>query len=245
MDCIALEAVNCFLRRGKKHGRIVAAAVLSSVGSLVLTMTVHDRMIRLLCVHFILNTAMVFLCFGKSTKREFWENWAATYAAVMFLGGFMEFFGSLPWKKQRFFVQGAAAAVILSLVTYYLGRRKQFGGHLYPAQLIHHGKTKELKAYWDSGNQLKNPYSGKPVCILSRSLAKEVVCGNERVWLVPYTSLGQENGLILVTQIECLRICDGKKQIEIKPAEVGIANEGLLEHREYDLILHASLLGDR
>ena len=38
---------------------------------------------------------------------------------------------------------------------------------------------------------------------------------------------------------------DGRHEVEIRPAAVGIANEGLLEGKEYDMILHASMLESR
>ena len=38
------------------------------------------------------------------------------------------------------------------------------------------------------------------------------------------------------------KIQNGRHEVEIKARTVGIANEGLLEGKEYDMILHASML---
>lgn len=48
-----------------------------------------------------------------------------------------------------------------------------------------------------------------------------------------------------VTEITCIKIQNGRHEVEIRPAAVGIANEGLLEGKEYDMILHASMLESR
>ena len=40
------------------------------------------------------------------------------------------------------------AALVLSVVTWYLGRRKQFGNQLFPVTLVHRGMRWKL---WDTG----------------------------------------------------------------------------------------------
>ena len=48
-----------------------------------------------------------------------------------------------------------------------------------------------------------------------------------------------------MTEIGCIKFENGRDEVEIRPAAVGIANEGLLEGKEYDMILHASMLESR
>ena len=97
--------------------------------------------------------------------------------------------------------------------------------------------------YWDSGNQLRDPYNHRPVCILSKKVAAKILNPKkDRVHFIPYCSLGQKEGLLPVTEITCIKIQNGRHEVEIRPATVGIANEGLLEGKEYDMILHASML---
>lgn len=145
-----------------------------------------------------------------------------------------------------FWIQAVIAALILSVVTWYLGRRKQFGNQLFPVTLVHRGHAMEIMGYWDSGNQLRDPYDHRPVCILSRHMAAKILNPKkDRVHFIPYCSLGQKEGLLPVTEIACIKIQNGRHEVEIRPAAVGIANEGLLEGKEYDMILHASMLESR
>ena len=104
----------------------------------------------------------------------------------------------------------------------------------------------EIMGYWDSGNQLRDPYDHRPVCILSRHMAAKILNPKkDRVHFIPYCSLGQKEGLLPVTEIACIKIQNGRHEVEIRPAAVGIANEGLLEGKDYDMILHASMLESR
>ena len=46
-------------------------------GKSIITLTVTDPFCRAILIHFLLNTGMVVLCFGKSSWRTFLENWAS------------------------------------------------------------------------------------------------------------------------------------------------------------------------
>ena len=171
-------------------------AFLSSVGSLIITLTVTEPFCRAILIHFLLNTGMVVLCFGRSPWRTFLENWAVIYLMVLFLGGVMELLKNSAAGMTFFWIQAVIAALILSVVTWYLGRRKQFGNQLFPVTLVHRGHAMEIMGYWDSGNQLRDPYDHRPVCILSRHMAAKILNPKkDRVHFIPYCSLGQNTRL--------------------------------------------------
>ena len=162
------------------------------------------------------------------------------YFVTLILGGIME------WESgffSNFWIQAVAAAVLLSIAAYYLGRRKQFGNQIFKAVVKNHGKQVEVFAYWDSGNQLRDPYSGRPVSILGREEADRIYeIGRDGIRYVPFLSLGEKNGLLPVFSVDSISIVSGKKQIVAAPAVIGIADANLMKKKEYKLILHASML---
>ena len=91
----------------------------------------------------------------KFVAYVFVENWAVIYLMVIFLGGVMELLRSNATGMTFFWIQAVIAALVLSVVTWYLGRRKQFGNQLFPVTLVHRGHAMEIMGYWDSGNQLR------------------------------------------------------------------------------------------
>ena len=242
MDYIALTGANYFLRRGKGTGRILLTAMASSVGSLSVAVTVKDENLRVLLTHFILNTVMVIVGFGKCRGRDFWENWAVTYFAVIVLGGVAGMLKqALPGLPAG--ITYAVCAMMLTLLFRYLNQRRNFGTHLYPVLLKNREKNVECRGYWDSGNQLKDPYIMQPVSIIRAETAGRLTePGVDLVRYVPYQSLGKKDGLLAVVGLESMIIYDGKRKIKVSPAQVGIADPGIFEQKEYDLILHASLL---
>ena len=100
-----------------------------------------------------------------------------------------------------------------------------------------------VQAYWYSGNRLRDPYTGRGVSILSRAKAETFFDPQkDLVRYVPYRSLGETDGLLPVTDVDVLILTDAKGEYRVEKIAIGIANEGLLEDKGYDLILHASLL---
>lgn len=248
MDYIALLSVNCFLRRRKGNIRLLLTSILSSAGSLAVTLLLPDIWFRSIFIHFVLNTIMVLAGFGYSGKKELLENWALIYLAVIFCGGVMEWLAEDSETVSCFLIYAIITAVILTIINRYLNRRNQFGSHLFPVELEHNGIKIELMAYWDSGNQLRDLYTGKPVCIMDKELG-EVLLGTRRkefeyvmgVRYIPFCSLGETEGLLAVYDVDRMQIFAGDKRLEKRKAVIGLADKELFEKKEYKMILHASM----
>ena len=120
MDFAALCGANYFLKRRRKTARLAGLAALYAVISVVLLLVIHNYVLYLLLMHFVINTSMVWLCFGKCGKREFLENWAVIYLCVILLGGICQWIGNL-WLP--------AVLAVYGILTY-LMRRKDFANHL-------------------------------------------------------------------------------------------------------------------
>lgn len=231
------------MKRRKKLRRLLWVSMLASVMSLLLHIYILNTGFRTILLHFGLNTGMTMVAFGWKDKRFFLENWLFIYLAILFLGGIMEWEVSLGIPPSFFWVKAIVAALVLTGVTICFMQKKDFMGRILKVDVIHHGKSWELSGYWDSGNLLQDPYNGKPVNILQAKLASRIFTEqSDYRRLIPYCSLGNANGLLSVYNAEKMYIYQGKKRILVEPAVFGIAEEGLLEGKEYDVILQASML---
>lgn len=243
MDFVAVTGVNYFLRRRKKWRRLFLTALLSSIIGLFLILWIKNALLYRLVAHFLLNTVMVGIAFGISGKREFLENFAVTYLVVIVLGGIMQGIQESNLIPSGFLLQILVTGLLCYMILTYLMQRKTFQNHIFPAEIKKDVRCMQVKAYWDSGNQLRDPCTGQAVSILSRKLASGFLDDSkDNIRYVPFRSLGEEQGLLEVTNIDELLIYDGKKVIRMEQMAIGIAGEGLLEDKEYDLILHATYL---
>lgn len=243
MDYIALAGVNCFLKRRKKLRRLLVVSLTASVGSLLIHIYILNVGVRTILLHFGLNTVMNGLAFGWKDKKCFLENWFCIYLTVLFLGGIMEWESSLGIPINFFWTKAVIACLLLTGVTICFTRKKDFMKRVLKVDVVHHGKTWELIGYWDSGNLLCDPYNGKPVNILQAKLAEQIFSEpDDHMRLIPYCSLGNTNGLLSVCNVEKMYIYQGNERFEVEPAVIGVAGKGLLEEKEYEMILQASIL---
>lgn len=221
---------------------LVVAAV-ASVLSLLLHIYIVNAEIRTIILHFGLNMGMALMAFGWKGKKILLENWLVIYMTILLLGGIMEWEENLGLSSSFFWAKVVIAAVLLSITTAYLSSKKVFLDKVYAVEIIQDGKRYSLNGYWDSGNLLVDPYFGEPVQIIDKHTA-ECIFGKEipGIRLIPYRSLGSDGALLAVCNAQEMHIYCEKKIKTISPVLLGIADNELLQGKEYDVILQASVI---
>ena len=114
---------------------------------------------------------------------------------------------------------------------------------MFLVEIIQDGKCYSLNGYWDSGNLLTDPFLGKPVQIIDKDTAKKIF-GDvmPAVRLIPFRSLGNEGALLPVCNAQEMYIYLEKNKKVLCPVILGIADNELLQGKEYDVILQASVI---
>lgn len=242
MDLIAVAGANYFLKRHRKYRYLILTAAVTSLLGLVLLLFIRNYLLYCLLTHFVLNTCMVFVCFGRCGRREFIENFAVTYFIVILLGGILEWLQGSGIFPGSFLMKTLVGITGISAALFYLMQRRNFGNHLVEVRIKKDSRLIELTAYRDSGNQLRDPYTGQGISILSHARAREFIDEKrDRIRFVPYRSLGETAGLLAVFDVDEMVLKDGRRRQELCHMAIGIAQKGLLEDKTYDMILHASL----
>lgn len=241
MDFAALYGVNFFLHRHRKKRYLMLSAALGALTGLVLLLTIKNPTRYALISYLLQSTLMVYGAFGRTGYKEFAENWAVIHLVFLLLGGMREWFGENGMVPENSVIVITGSIFVVYGILRYLMRRKDFKNHIIEAQIKKRDVSLQVRAYRDSGNQLRDPYTGQGICILSEARAGEIFDEKkDHFRLVPYHSLGENAGMLWVTDVDELVLFDGKKTLRMSHAAVGVANAGLLEKREYDFILHAS-----
>lgn len=124
-------------------------------------------------------------------------------------------------------------------------------------------RIKTVNAMIDTGNLLKEPLSGKPVIIVEKESLKElipeeilnnvekIILGEYNINLneyaskfrvIPFTSLGKENGLLLGLKIDNLQIDYDEQENNIKDVFVGIYNKKLSKTNTYNALVGLDII---
>ncbi len=132
----------------------------------------------------------------------------------------------------------------------------------YYVTLFHNERSVELKALYDTGNTLLEPVTGRPVSVccldpikklLNDDLDKfknifELACGEneigEKVYVVPFRSIGNESGIIAAVEISVMHIHIRGKTVEIKKPLIGLYNGSLNGDSSYDMILNSAVMSN-
>ena len=124
------------------------------------------------------------------------------------------------------------------------------------------GKILKTKALIDSGNMLKEPITNTPVVVIERSLLYEylpkeilnhlddIIGGDlekipeeirnqyiSRLKLIPFSSLGKQNGMLIGIKPEYLKIIKEEQEIKKENVILGIYNKSLTKKGEYRALI--------
>lgn len=128
------------------------------------------------------------------------------------------------------------------------------------------GKETTLNTMVDTGNMLKEPITGNPVVVVEKSalynlLPKEILNNTEsilggdfekipenikneyisRLKLIPFSSLGKQNGMLVGIKPEKLKVINEQTEEEKSSAIIGIYNKSLTKRGEYNALIGIEL----
>ena len=100
-----------------------------------------------------------------------------------------------------------------------------------------------LDALVDTGNSLREPVSGKPVSVMDADMFErlEGVKLPEKLKLIPYRSIGRENGIMEGYEVPEIVIEHEGERIERQKAVVAVSKAKVSADGRYQIILHPEL----
>ncbi len=203
---------------------------------------------------------MLFIAFGRRSKKELLENLLTFYGVTIFTGGMMISIKNLSsayhylnlenniGNRMGTWMLVGVTLLIASGMLGFIWRKlylKSVEMHtIYKMRLEHKDAAVQFNVLLDTGNCLYEPVTGEPVCIVEAQLFEHLKCRNEaenETW-ISYQSIGNPNGKMPVYCIDRLLICKEKKVWTHQHVFVGCC-EGILNKRgDYQGILHPDLL---
>ena len=112
---------------------------------------------------------------------------------------------------------------------------------IYPTRLIYKGRKVDCRGFYDSGNTLRDPYTGVGVHIISKEVKNKLKITGEKGLLIPYSSLGNENNLMMIYYMDKMITYGRNQTVEQSHVAVGIGEEGLFYKKPYDVILNENI----
>ena len=101
------------------------------------------------------------------------------------------------------------------------------------------GKNCHFKGYADTGNQLVDPISKKPVSIITREAWHTLIEEDIPLYrMIPFQSIGNPGGVLQAVEVDCMTILDGKHTQTIEKPMIAITEQPFSGIFHYSILLH-------
>lgn len=125
-------------------------------------------------------------------------------------------------------------------------------GSFYEVLFHWNGTEVSVCGFVDTGNFLYDPISHLPVCILEEEAFKRYFHHSleefikkyetDRIRLIPYRSIGKEEGVMTAICVSDLKIIEEKRRIEVPHAVIAVSKVSLSKWGQYEMLLHPDLI---
>lgn len=237
IDLSVIFATGEILNKKSKWYRMILAALAGAIYS-VLTLFLKENIpVKIILTYLIVAEIMIILAFGKMDFRANVKAFLVMYGATFLLNGIMNLF-----NKNNSMLLSIVIAVTCNSIIRLLAKLmlKEAGASKNLLKIIiKEGKCKvDVTALVDTGNNLFEPMTGKPVSIIEKTVAEKIINENSRFTFIAFKSLGKENGLLKGVFCEYIEVNGNRYNNQI----VGIYNGKLSNDNMYHMILHPKLL---
>lgn len=240
----AVLVMGSFLQ--KRRIRLIRLLSASAMGGLLavlfLVSGVHRHRILSLAVYGGGCAVLVRAAFGKTTVRTWLRNFVLYYISSFLLSGLLQYVQSALGLQGSLglILLGTGGALYLLYRLLPSMRRYEDRKAVYiPVRLWHGGKRVQGQGLLDTGNHLKEPFSGQPVIIGGSDFVTPLFDREAPLFrYIPFHAIGTDSGMLRAFQAEYMELQweDGSWERKEKPW-VAIYNSNVSADGEYEMIL--------
>lgn len=261
MDYILLRLTSIIVKKKAGTFRLCAGAAVGAIYSVAALKPLVRHSIYLTILNIIISFVMVWIAFGFVSKKSLIKNGIVLLVVSFFMGGFLNYLyystrvgivineaihNRSPGvtNARKFTVVTLLAYLMISLLVKFLRRYKMDEKRYYQIKLIFKGKAVIAEALYDTGNCLVEPVTGKMVHIAQGELIRQLLGrteAQERMYIIPYQSVGVENGLLYGVRLDEMIIYKPEEEVHIESPVVGIYEGELSVNQKYKVILNSGV----
>lgn len=229
----------------KRYHRLILAAAIGAGASLVMLYFSANTVLLFFILRFCWAGIMVAVAIPARGVGEFLCNTALLYGISGCLYGVYALLSDLMVYEEEsvLLIMTVSLGGLMCGKALYGFRKRYYQRQTYQFVIkIRNGqKFIEKKAFYDSGNHLFEPISGKPVILVRNSIMRMLDINPETLRVVPYSSLGNQCGMLEAYPVEEVVICGGKRERQFKHIYISVGDDGMFLQEDCDAILHAEL----
>lgn len=274
MDLVILLIVNRIMRYHASAIRLLLSSTLGAVWSVAAVM-IPDRY-RLfvnLCTYFIVTALMLVVINSplniikarQSNKdryaltnylKELFKGMIIMLSVACFSGGIMHmivYYTYAGWIIRRILVTYnqliylILISVVVIIVIARVYRTYKKNSDIYKVTVIVDNHKIMLHGIVDTGNQLTDKYTGKPVNVMDKSYFENVLYqindyGRLKYHFIPYRTIGNNEGIIEVITSDYMYISGKDETKAYKGALIGLSDRKVSQNGEYQALINGRMI---
>lgn len=204
---------------------------------------------KIVLAYGVINFLMVAVSLRLRKAEAILRGMGWFYLGAFVIGGMLRWaFTQIPFLRDRGISVLSVSAVFYFFFLFFsrlIRRFQERKSQVLCGVTLKVGKEIEVtRGIVDTGNQLYEPITGRPVCIADKVLLERYINQNllRGFCVIPYHSIGKTKGILKGYEIEELRIEWKDIQIRQKNVIVAVSEEGVSASNQYQMILHPKLL---
>lgn len=242
LDSLLLLIVNRITNNGRSYGRNLLGSGLGSLLTCLVIALPFPSVLRLILFHTAVNSAMLFAGLRITGLPQFIRMLLILYASAFILGGIMQAFRPYMRYISVFYAAAALSGAVLLWLWKAVSHICRHQEKILKVTLYTEFGQKSVKALLDTGNELRDFYTGDPVNIIDPETAAEIWRYTEPekgFRLIPYRCVGGES---FMKVFRLKKICIHMEEDRwIDSPLVGIGEAYLSGNREYEMILNPAI----
>lgn len=246
LDGAMLILTLILMRKKIRIRRILIAAFLGAATSTFLLVAGLQFGFLYILILFGLGIAMMGIAMEQKSKNEILLGIVYYFTLVFVFSKLLKGGEWIAKNKVSGIVIAVSVIGIMSMALFYIIYQNQKNRQktIYQVSILEQGQRLDVKALFDTGNALTEPFSGKPVSIIESAVWHTMMKENvpERFKVIPFHSIGQEHGIMKGMEIDELIIWMGDRKIVQKQAIIALYEGSLSKDKSFQMILHQDLL---
>lgn len=123
---------------------------------------------------------------------------------------------------------------------------RKYGDKIYKVRITINNQSVEMDGLFDSGNVLRDPYSGRQVHVVCAKCLNEILGESSNLELlhyrlIPFCSVGEQKGLLPVIDVESFEVLKNNQVLYKDEASIGLYNGELTGNGCYEALLNSGI----
>lgn len=137
-------------------------------------------------------------------------------------------------------------SVMIIVVIVHMLRVRKMNESIYKVTIIIGDEKIMLQGIIDTGNRLVDVYSGKPVNVMDKTYFAKVLYqindyGRLKYHLIPYRTIGNNEGMIEIITSDCMYISNGNETKAYKGALIGLSERKVSQKGSYQALINGQM----